>query len=146
MMQTNGKAGCTVRNGERADFVVDGVRTVDDKLVKNDKTVTMQQYWQAVSGRSGNLGIGEANLYDATNVRLRNISLAWNLPKSLVQRTGFMQSAKVGFSVTNVAMLYSKMGGLDPESVFATSTNATGFEFGGIPTSRSFVFNLSIGF
>lgn len=146
MMQTNGTALCTVKNGERADFVVDGVRKVDDKLVKNDKTVTMQQYWQAVSGRSGNLGIGEANLYDATNVRLRNISVAYNLPKNLVQRTGFLQSAKVGFSVTNVAMLYSKMGGLDPESVFATSTNATGFEFGSIPTSRSFVFNLSIGF
>lgn len=145
MMQRNGTAGITVTDGERNEMVVDGVlKDSKGNYVVNDKAVKVQQYWGAVT--SGNIGIGEANLYDATNVRLRNLSLAYSLPRTLVSRTGFMQSAKLGFSVTNVAMLYSKMRGLDPESVFATSTNATGFEFGSIPTSRSFVFNLTLGF
>jgi hypothetical protein len=43
-------------------------------------------------------------------------------------------------------MLYSKMHGLDPESIYATSTNAIGFEYGAAPTSRAFVFNVSFGF
>ena len=38
------------------------------------------------------------------------------------------------------------MKGLDPESVYATSTNATGFEYGSTPTARSFVFNITLGF
>ena len=85
-------------------------------------------------------------MYDATNVRLRNLSLAYSLPKKICNTTGFLQSAKIGVSVTNVFMLYSKMKGLDPESVYATSTNATGFEYGSTPTARSFVFNITLGF
>ena len=38
------------------------------------------------------------------------------------------------------------MHGIDPESVFATGSNATGFENGGAPTNRSFLFNLTVGF
>ena len=145
-MQRTGTAAVTVKDGKRDDFVVEGVRATEDGYVANDKTVTMQQYWTAVAGRSGNLGIGEANLYDATNVRLRNVGIAYSLPQKILNRNKVLQSVKIGCSLTNVFMLYSKMGGLDPESVYATSTNATGFEYGSIPTSRSFVFNLSLGF
>ena len=74
------------------------------------------------------------------------MSVAYSLPKKACNKLGFLQSAKVGFSVTNVLMLYSKMKGLDPESVYATSTNATGFEYGSTPTARSLVFNITLGF
>ena len=146
MMQSAGTAACTVVDGRREEFVVPGVyKDGAGNYVVNDNKVTPQQYWSAVSG-TGNLGIGEANLYDATNVRLRNISLSYSLPKRLLARTRVFQSVKVGFSMTNVCMIYSAMRGLDPESVYATSTNATGFEYGSIPTSRSYVFNISLGF
>jgi hypothetical protein len=36
--------------------------------------------------------------------------------------------------------------GIDPESVFATGSNAVGFENGAFPTMRSFLFSLSLGF
>ena len=146
MMQSAGTAACTVVNGAREEFVVPGVyKDGDGNYVVNENKVTPQQYWSAVSG-TGNLGIGEANLYDATNVRLRNLSINYSLPKRLLARTRVFQSIKVGFSMTNVCMIYSAMRGLDPESVYATSTNATGFEYGSIPTSRSYVFNISLGF
>ncbi len=147
MMQSAGTALVTVGdNGLREDFVVSGVQQTDGGYVPNAKSVTYQDYWQAVSGRSGNLGISEANLYDATNVRLRNLSLAYSFPKKLLERSKVLQSVKLGFSVTNVCMIYSAMRGIDPESVFATSTNATGFEYASTPTSRCFVFNVSFGF
>ena len=92
------------------------------------------------------MGIGEANIYSASNIRLRNVSLGYNVPSSILAKTNFIQSLKAGFTVTNVFMIHSNMNGIDPESVFATSTNATGFEYAGIPTTRSFVFNVSIGF
>ena len=95
---------------------------------------------------AGGTAVPQYYLYDATNVRLRNISLSYSLPKRLLARTRVFQSVKVGFSMTNVCMIYSAMRGLDPESVYATSTNATGFEYGSIPTSRSYVFNISLGF
>ena len=113
----------------------------------NTTETTAEKYWTQIAGRAGgNLGITEENLYDATNVRLRNISLAYSIPKHILNRNGVFQSIKFGVSCTNVLMIYSKMRGLDPESIYATSTNAIGFEYGAAPTSRAYVFNVSFGF
>ena len=144
-MENAGTAAWTVDNREK--MVVDGVVKDGDNYVVNTKETTGEKYWQTISGRAGgNLGISEENLYDATNVRLRNVSIAYSLPKRLLAGQDIFQSIKLGFSCTNVFMIYSKMRGLDPESIFATSTNAIGFEYGAAPTSRAYVFNVSFGF
>lgn len=144
-MENAGTAAWTVDGRDK--MVVDGVVKDGDNYVVNTKETTGEKYWQQISGRAGgNLGISEENLYDATNVRLRNISIAYSLPKRLLSGQNIFQSVKVGFSCTNVFMIYSKMRGLDPESIFATSTNAIGFEYGAAPTSRAYVFNVSFGF
>lgn len=147
MMQRSGTAAATAPGGKRVDdMVVAGVyKDANGNYVQNTNKVTTQQYWNAVAG-TGNMGIGEANIYSASNIRLRNVSLGYNVPSSILAKTNFIQSLKAGFTVTNVFMIHSNMNGIDPESVFATSTNATGFEYAGIPTTRSFVFNVSIGF
>lgn len=146
MLQANGVAACTVVNGERNDFVVDGVIS-DGKggYVPSTIKVSPEDYWTAITSSSGNLGIGEANLYDATNVRLRNLALNYSFPKKMLEKTCFQQ-VKLGVSCNNVWMIYSNMNGVDPESVFATSTNATGFENAASPTSRSYLFNVTLGF
>lgn len=145
-LQANGTAACTVVNGKRDNFVVDGVISDGNGgYTISDKEVSPQSYWGAISSSTGNLGIGEANLYSATNIRLRNLSLAYNFPKSMLKNTIFQQ-LKLGFTATNVLMIKSHMNGVDPESVFATNTNATGFENYSSPTSRTFLFNLTLGF
>ena len=147
MMQRAGTAAVTAPGGNRVDdMVVEGVYldASTGEYVKNTNKVTTQQYWSAVAG-AGNMGIGEANIYSASNIRLRNISLGYTVPTKALEKT-IIQSLKAGFTVTNVWMIHSNMNGIDPESVFATSTNATGFEYAGMPTTRSFVFNVSIGF
>lgn len=146
MLQANGVAGCTVVDGARNEFVVDGVIANEDgSYTQSTISVTPQQYWSAVASSSGNLGIGEANLYSATNIRLRNLSLNYTLPKKVLTGTP-LQRVKLGVSCNNVWMIYSDMNGVDPESVFATSTNATGFENASSPTSRTFLFNVTLGF
>lgn len=145
-MQRNGTSDKTVVNGLRDNMVVPGViqNTTTKEYTPNASSVTPQQYWSAVAG-VGNLGITEANMYDASNIRIRNINLAYNFSQKLLERT-FIQRAKVGVSCNNVWLISSHMNGLDPESVFATNTNATGFENAAAPTSRSFSFNLTLGF
>lgn len=148
-LQASGAAAATVVNGARDKFVVDGAieSEVAGKTVytKNTVEVTPQDYWGAIVGRSGNLGINEANIYDATSVRLRNIALSYTLPKSLLKNTPITK-AKLGISCNNVWMIKSYMNGIDPESVFATGSNATGYEFASSPTTRSFLFNITLGF
>ena len=145
-MQRNGTSDKTVVNGMRDNMVTPGaiLNTTTNQLEQNTKAVTPQQYWTAVAG-IGNLGITEANMYDASNIRIRNINLAYNFSPKMLEKT-FIQRAKVGVSCNNVWLISSHMNGLDPESVFATNTNATGFENSAAPTSRSFSFNLTLGF
>jgi len=149
-LQRAGLATETVVNGERADFVVPGVVVTgqnadgSDIYAANTKSVTHQQYWNQVTN-TGNLGIAEENIYDATNIRLRNVQLSYNLPKSFLKNS-VVKSARFAVSANNVWMIKSYGKGVDPESVFAISTNAVGFEYLAFPTSRSYFFNISLGF
>ncbi|TXE09109.1 SusC/RagA family TonB-linked outer membrane protein [Gelidibacter salicanalis] len=145
-LQESGNAAVTVVNGERADIIVDGV--VSDGsggFVENTTGVSPQLYWTAITNRSGNLGINEANIFDATNVRLRNVNLKYTIPSTWLGNSG-IQNLKVGLSANNVWMIKNNLNGIDPESVFATSTNATGFEYLSPPTTSSVFLNLSLSF
>ncbi|MGE8290454.1 MAG: SusC/RagA family TonB-linked outer membrane protein, partial [Sphingobacterium sp.] len=144
-LQLSGSAAETVVNGKRDKFVVEGVVLKNGVYEKNTVEVTPQDYWTTVSSASGNLGITEQNLYNATNVRIRNLQLNYSIPKSAL-KSSIVKNAKVGVSVNNLAMLKSYAKGVDPESTYAISTNATGFEYLSFPTSRSYFLNLSIGF
>ena len=145
-LQRSGLGAATVVNGERNDIVFDGV--VDDgagNLSENTVGATPQNYWAAITGRSGNLGITEANVYDATNVRLRNVNLTYNFGKAFIDRTPF-KGLSFGVSANNVWMISNNLNGVDPEAVNGTNTNANGFENLAPPTTRSVFFNIAAKF
>ncbi|WP_255496122.1 SusC/RagA family TonB-linked outer membrane protein [Mucilaginibacter sp. FT3.2] len=145
-MEAIGTSNKTVVNGDRANMVVDGVvlDPTTNKYQANTASVSPQNYWAAVAG-NGNLGVTEANLYDASNIRVRSVQLSYNISKSLLARTG-IQRAKIGMSVNNLWLIKSHMNGMDPESIYATGSNATGFENGSAPTTRTVLLNLTVGF
>jgi subtilase family serine protease len=65
-------------NGDRANITVMGYLIQSGTgYVENTKEVNPQLYWQAVT--TGNQGISEANLYDASNIRVRNVQLSYDL-------------------------------------------------------------------
>lgn len=145
-LQRAGAAAETVVNGKRDDIIVDGVIFNDVTKAYDQNTVAVrpEQYWaNALNGT--NVGIVENNLYDASNIRLRNLNISYNLPSKFLSRT-LVQRASVGLSCNNVWLISSHMKGIDPESVYATNTNAIGFEAGSAPTSRTFLFNVSVSF
>ena len=144
-MEVNGTSALTVGNGSRDSMLVQGV-VIDNnnQYVANTHKVAVQQYWQNGIG-VGNTGITSANLYDASNVRIRNVQLSYNFPKNMLTST-FIQRAMVSVSCNNVWLISSHIHGLDPESVFATGTPSVGFENASPPTTRTFYVNLSLGF
>lgn len=143
-MQLAGTAGITAPGGMREDITVDGVTESGGSYTTNTNAITTQEYWSAVAG-AGNVGIVEANVYDATNIRLRNIRLNYSLRGKILESIP-LERVKVGFTVNNVWLIKSHLNGVDPESVFATGTNAVGFENAAPPTTRTFIFNLSLDF
>ncbi len=144
-MQAAGTAAVTAPGGVRNDMTLDGVIASGADFTPNTKSITTQQYWATVTGATGNLGIGEANIYDATNIRLRTLQLTYDLPSKILANT-VLQRVKVGFSANNLWLISSHMNGVDPESTFATGTNAVGFENTAPPTSRTYLFNITLGF
>lgn len=147
-LQEAGVAAATA-TGDRQKFVVDGAVATQEggKTVykANKKEVSPEDYWGTITKRGGNLGITEENVYDASSIRLRNIALSYSLPTTLLKKTPF-QRVKLGVSCNNVWLISSHLRGIDPESVFATGTNATGYEFVSSPSTRSFLFNVTLGF
>ncbi|MBS1920476.1 MAG: SusC/RagA family TonB-linked outer membrane protein [Bacteroidetes bacterium] len=145
-MERSGTAAITVSGASRDSMIVQGVIPASGGggYVSNTNKISTQQYWAAVAG-AGNTGITEANLYDATNLRIRNIQLSYTLPKRILEKS-FIQKAVVSLSCNNAWLISSHMHGLDPESVYATGTPAVGFENGSAPTTRTFYINLSLGF
>ena len=140
-----GNAAGTVVNGERQDFVVPNtVVRKDGGYVENSVPVTHQNYWERI-GSTGNYGLPEVFTYDATNIRLRNITLGYTFNSAMLKKTPF-QRLNLSATCNNVWMIHYNLPGIDPESVSATNTNATGFENGAAPTSRSFTFNVTVGF
>ena len=144
VLQQRGVAAVTAPGGKREDFVVDGViADGNGGYAPSTIKVSQEAYWTAVG--QGNTGISEANVYSATNIRLRNVSLNYSFPRAMLKNTPFQQ-VKLGLSCNNVWMIKSNLHGIDPESVFAISSNATGVEFMAPPTTRTFLFNVTLGF
>lgn len=145
VLHRNGNAAGTVFNGERNDFVVpNSVVQTENGYAANDNAVTHQNYWQRIAEGS-NFGLPELFTYDATNIRLRNITLGYSFTPKQLMKTPFKR-LRLSATCNNVWMIHSNLPGIDPESVAATNTNATGFELGAAPTPRSYTFNVTVGF
>lgn len=88
--------------------------------------------------------ITEEFVYDASFVKLREISLGYSLPKRLIMKAGFT-NVMVSLVGRNLWTLYSKVPLVDPESSY-TSGNGQGLEQFGLPATRSWGVNLNIQF
>ncbi|WP_186757107.1 SusC/RagA family TonB-linked outer membrane protein [Echinicola salinicaeni] len=121
--------------------VLDGlIENEDGSFSQNDQSITAQQYWGAMSG------IGENYIMDQTNVRLRELSLTYNLPSSLIGNS-IVKGASISFIGRNLFFLYKGFeGGFDPEATLGTSNAGQGYLYYSMPTARSLGFNLNVKF
>ncbi|MEO5996664.1 MAG: TonB-dependent receptor [Chitinophagaceae bacterium] len=88
---------------------------------------------------------------DGSYVRIKNISLSYHLPPSLLKKTHFLQGLKATFGVQN-AFTFTKYSGFDPEvgsyvggNVSAT-TQSIGLDFGRYPITPVYIFAVNVNF
>jgi TonB-linked SusC/RagA family outer membrane protein len=93
--------------------------------------------------RTYHRGISENFVKDASFIKLRNASIGYELPKSLLERTPF-QSVGISATVNNI-ILWTPWINYDPESFSAgAGRNATGFSGLGYPGVMSTLFTLNL--
>ncbi|MCM1036328.1 MAG: SusC/RagA family TonB-linked outer membrane protein [Bacteroides sp.] len=85
-------------------------------------------------------------VYDTSYIRLREITVGYNVPQKWVKKTHFLRSAKVSFVGRNIATLFSNMPkGMDPQASQA-SGNKIGFERGFSLPMATYGFDIKVTF
>lgn len=92
--------------------------------------------------------INEQAVYDATNLRLREISLSYSVPKKWLEKTPFgkMSISFVGQNLWFKAFNFPKHLNFDPEVLSLGVGNGQGFDYLTGPTAKRYGFNFNLTF
>ena len=105
--------------------------------------IEARNYWQSVGGEA--TAISSMFLYDASFLKLRQMTLGYSLPRTMLENTPF-QNVSLSFVGRNLAILFKNIDNVDPESAYSANAGAQGLEYFAMPTTRSYGFNLRVGF
>jgi TonB-linked SusC/RagA family outer membrane protein len=128
--------------GRETGLVGDGVMSDGNGgYVPNDVLVTAKAYNQ----RSFSNGVESSSIFDASYVKLRQISIGYSLPKEFIKNS-VVKSLKLSIVGRNLAILYKRAPHIDPETGFSASNGNQGQEFGQYPSARNIGFNINLKF
>jgi TonB-linked SusC/RagA family outer membrane protein len=106
------------------------------------KTLTpgeANNYWLQLGERAS-----DRFVYDASFIKLRQVILGYTIPHKALEKTP-LQSLMISFVGRNLAFLYKNVDNIDPESNYSSS-NSQGLDYFGMPSTRSYGFNLRATF
>ena len=101
----------------------------------NTEAITGQEYW-------GSLAV-ENYIYDQDNIRLRELSIGYQIPNT--QSLG-IQSASIQLVGRNLFFFSKDAPDVDPEMTLGTAIGAQGFNLNNLPSTRSLGLNLTLNF
>lgn len=109
----------------------------------NTTIVSAQNYWGSVSG------ITEEFIYDASFMKLGELSLAYSLPKAIVKSigSGFLSDVRFSLVGRNLFYLYRNTPGTVPDAgVYNSSLGGLAFDFSPVPVERTYGFSVNVKF
>jgi TonB-linked SusC/RagA family outer membrane protein len=109
----------------------------DGTFRANDVVVSAEQYNKAAFVNT----LAEPSIFDASFAKLREIRLGYTLPNTVLGKLP-IRDINISFVGRNLALLYSKVPHIDPETAFSNS-NVQGLEFGQLPSTKSMGFNVT---
>lgn len=96
-------------------------------------------YWNNLGDRTA-----DRSMYDASFIKLRQITLGYSLPAKLLRNTG-IKGVMFSIVARNLAILYKNTENIDPESSY-TNSNGQGLDYFGFPATRTYGCNLRLTF
>jgi hypothetical protein len=120
-------------------------------VIPNNSQITVNDLYFYAGGPNTSFAInsaGEWQVYDATVLRLRELSLGYSLPVSLLQSTP-IKGVNISFTARNIwffAPNIPKYTNFDPEISTYGATNVQGVEYSGAPSTKRWGINLRIIF
>lgn len=134
-----GTAERTTENN-RMSFFVDGV-TADGGV--NNVIISAEEYWRQLSK------VDEEFLYDASHMKLKELVIGYNIPKSILNKIPHnpVKSVRVSLVGRNLLYFYKHTPGTAPDaSAYSTDFAAQAYDFSPVPATRTYGFSLNVGF
>lgn len=103
-------------------------------------TLKAEDYYKAVGGRDG---IVENYVYDATNIRMRQLALGYDF--DLSKASGFFNNLNVSLIANNVFFFYKKAP-FDPDMLMSTGNRMQAVDLFGVPATRTYGLNVKLNF
>ncbi|MRT93327.1 SusC/RagA family TonB-linked outer membrane protein [Ancylomarina sp. 16SWW S1-10-2] len=139
-------AGLNSKGNPKRDAVSDGGGILHANAVYADGT--QNTTFASASGWGGDQYYGRTPtaryIYDASYVKLREVTLSYTLPKSILSKT-FLNKAVISAVGRNLWIIHKNTPGFDPETGLS-SGNKQGIANASYPTTRTYGFNVSLGF
>ena len=132
-------AGVSLRTGQARDNGGVDINAVDNEDGTPISKADAQLWYRAIGDRNG---IGEAYVYDRTNIRLTQLSLSYNIDTASLGIP--VDSASLSLIGNN--LLYSAVAPFDPELAMSTNRNAQGLDNFNLPSTRTIGMNLRLTF
>lgn len=110
----------------------------DPIYARNNVVVSSETYNHIAYSQN----VAESSVFDASYVKWRQVMLSYRVPNGVMGKLPF-RDITIGFVARNLALLYSKIPHVDPESAFSSEDKNQGLEFGQIPSTRSIGFNIN---
>ena len=84
------------------------------------------------------------NVFDASYIKLRDITIGYDLPKSIIGNA--FQGIRISAFARNLFVWNLDFKGIDPENISYGSGNFQGLEGGSLPSTRTYGFNVNFKF
>ena len=110
--------------------------------VKN--TLPFSPYIQYNDGGNADKSADEAHVFSRTFEKLRQVSLGYTLPKSLIAGS-FIRTATISLIGRNLFYIHKALPTFDPEASDSIASGY-GWDSGALPSSRTYGFNLNVTF
>ena len=146
----DGRYGGKVLSQTQADMDMYGVTKVTGDardrgyvILEGEKITNVKGFYKSIVG--GRAGVTEYYMYDATNFRLRELTLGYTFPKRWMEATKFFRDVQLAFTARNLFFIY-KEAPFDPDLILSTGNDNQAIEVYGMPTTRSMGFSLRVMF
>jgi TonB-linked SusC/RagA family outer membrane protein len=126
--------------GRETGVIEEGINEFTGFANDNPSSAMLKQFTDIFSNE-----VATDIILDATNVKLREVALTFDFPKSMLRDT-FIQSASLAAVGRNLLFLYNAAGDIDPEATYSSGPASTAFEHSSLPSTRSYGLNLKINF
>ena len=122
-------------------MVVPGVK--EDGSV-NNIPVSAQSYYSTIGLYNSQKGFAEVFVHNASYIKLKELSLGYSFPASMLRRTPLTQ-LKLSFVARNLCFLMKHTPG-NPDGGYDTTMFSQALDYMAVPYTRTFGFTVNVGF